>query len=179
MNDKDIICKSRQLSYLLRHDKEALHDGRIDYHGWRMVSEIIGLGFTLQELDEIVKTNDKKRFEYSSDRQKIRARQGHSIDVDVELKEMTPPDVLFHGTARKSVESIMKNGIKPSSRLYVHLSVDEATAIKVGSRHGSPYVFKIDCKKMVEDGHKFWISNNDVWLTKLVLPQYFIKDELL
>ena len=174
MNNKDIASKSRRLSYLLRHDKGAFHDGRIDYHGWRIVSEIIGLGFTQQELDEIVKTNDKKRFEYSSDRLRIRARQGHSINVDVELREMTPLDVLYHGTATKSVESILKNGIVPSSRLYVHLSLDEATAIKVGSRHGSPYVFKIDCKKMVEDGHKFWISNNGVWLTNKASPIYFI-----
>ena len=179
MNNEAIISKSRRLSYLLRHDKKALDDGRIDSHGWRMVSEIIGVGFTHQDLDEIVKTNDKKRFEYSSDRLRIRARQGHSIDVDVELKEMTPPDILFHGTATKSVESILENGIMPSSRLYVHLSADEATAIKVGSRHGTPHVFKIDCKKMVKDGHKFWISNNGVWLTKVVLPKYFIKDKKL
>ena len=132
------------------------------------------MGFTHQVLDEIVETNDKKRFEYSSDGLKIRARQGHSIDVDVELKEMTPPDVLFHGTATKSVESIIENGIMPSSRLYVHLSVDEATAIKVGSRHGSPYVFKIDSKKMVEDGCIFYLSNNGVWLTDKVSPVYFI-----
>ncbi len=177
MNNKDIISKSRRLSYLLRHDQEALHDGRIDYQGWRMISEIIGLGFNNHDLEEIVETNDKKRFEYSSDRLRIRARQGHSINVDVELKEMTPPDILYHGTSTQSVESILKNGIMPSSRLYVHLSTDEATATKVGSRHGSPHVFKIDCKQMVENGNKFWISKNGVWLTKVVLPKYFIKDK--
>ena len=174
MNNKDIIGKSRHLSYLLRHDKDALDDGKMDCHGWRMVSEIIGLGFTQQEIDEIVETNDKKRFEYSSDGLKIRARQGHSINVDVELKEMTPPDVLYHGTSIKSVDSILKDGIKSVSRLYVHLSTDEATAIKVGSRHGSPYVFKIDCKKMVGDGHKFYLSNNGVWLTGHIGSRYLI-----
>jgi putative RNA 2'-phosphotransferase len=166
--------KSKYLSYLLRHDKKAYERGKIDRHGWRMVSEIIELGITPQQLDEIVATNDKQRFEYSEDKLKIRARQGHSIEVDVELKEMTPPDILYHGTSTKSVVSIIKNGIVSGSRLYVHLSVDEATAIKVGSRHGIPYVFKINCKKMVEDGYKFWISNNGIWLTKIVLPKYII-----
>jgi len=173
-NGNSIISKSKYLSYLLRHDKEALDNGIIDSNGWRLVSEIAERGISKAELDEIVETNDKKRFEYSSDSLKIRARQGHSIAVDVELKQMTPPSVLYHGTATKYLQSIYENGILSSSRLYVHLSVDEATALKVGTRHGSPHVIKIDCNKMVEDGCIFFLSNNGVWLTNKVLPKYFI-----
>ena len=104
----------------------------------------------------------------------IRARQGHSINVDVNLSEMTPPDVLYHGTATRFLESIYANGLNAGNRLYVHLSPDEATAINVGSRHGKPFVIKIDCHKMLADGCKFYLSNNGVWLTKQVLPKYFI-----
>ena len=92
----------------------------------------------------------------------------------MELKEATPPDILYHGTATKFLESIYKKGLLPGTRLYVHLSSDEETAINVGSRHGKPYVIKIDCHKMLADGYKFFLSNNGVWLTEKVLPKYFI-----
>ena len=128
----------------------------------------------MQELEEIVETNDKKRYEFSDDKKKIRARQGHSVDVDVELEEKTPPDILYHGTATKFLESIYKNGINSGNRLYVHLSNDEDTAKKVGSRHGTPYVLKIDANKMFNDGNKFYLSNNDVWLTKFVDKKYIL-----
>ena len=127
-----------------------------------------------QELEEIVETNDKKRYEFSDDKKKIRARQGHSIEVDVELEEKTPPDILYHGTATKFLESIYKNGINSGNRLYVHLSNDEDTAKKVGSRHGTPYVLKIDANRMFNDGNKFYLSNNDVWLTKFIDKKYII-----
>ncbi len=168
------INASKRIAYLLRHDKEAFDEGRIDMHGWRMVTEIIELGFSRQQLDRIVASNNKQRFEYSADGLKIRARQGHSIPVDVELKEMTPPDFLYHGTTTKNIDFINKTGILPCRRLYVHLSTEKNSAIEVGSRHGSPHIIKIDCKRMVKDGCKFWLSNNGVWLTKKVLPKYFI-----
>lgn len=171
--EKDAIRKGKHLAFLLRHDQEAFSDGRIDRHGWRMVAEVQKLGYTRQMLDEIVATNDKQRCEYSPDGRRIRARQGHSIPVDVGLQEVTPPDVLYHGTATKFLPSIYKNGILPGSRLYVHLSPDKETAAKVGSRHGDPYVITIDCRKMLADGCKFWLSNNGVWLTKEVKPEYF------
>jgi putative RNA 2'-phosphotransferase len=161
------------LAFLLRHDKEAFEDGRIDKHGWRQVSELAKLGYDRSLLDEIVATNNKQRFEYSFNRRMIRARQGHSIPVDVELKEATPPNFLYHGTATKFLESIYRKGLLPGTRLYVHLSPDEETAINVGSRHGNPYVIKIDCQKMLTDGCKFFISNNGVWLTEMVKPEYF------
>ena len=175
MKKNDIIRKGKQLAFLLRHDKEAFEDGRINEHGWRQVSELAKLGYSRSILDEIVATNNKQRFEYSPDKRKIRARQGHSIPVDVELKEATPPDILYHGTATKFLESIYKNGILPGTRLYVHLSPDEETAINVGSRHGKPFVIKIDCQKMLDDDCKFFLSNNGVWLTESVNPEYFVQ----
>lgn len=175
-NEKNIISMGKHLAYLLRHDKEAFGDGRIDRHGWRMVSELIKMGYSHQILNEIVTTNDKQRYEYSHDGRKIRARQGHSIPVDVELQEVTPPDVLYHGTATRFLASIYREGLVPGTRLYVHLSPDELTAIKVGQRHGTPYVIRVDCGKMVADGCKFWLSNNGVWLTKEVKPEYFINE---
>lgn len=175
MEKKDIIRKGKQLAFLLRHDKEAFEDGRINEHGWRQVSELAKLGYSRSILDEIVATNNKQRFEYSPDKRKIRARQGHSIPVDVELKEATPPEILYHGTATKFLESIYKNGILPGTRLYVHLSPDEETAINVGSRHGKPFVIKIDCQKMLADDCKFFLSNNGVWLTESVNPDYFVQ----
>lgn len=170
--EKKIKDKGKQLSYLLRHDKEAYDSGLIDRNGWRCVPELIGLGFTQDELDVIVETNNKKRFEYNSDKTKLRARQGHSIPVDVGLKETTPPDVLYHGTATRFIDSIKEKGLIPGSRLYVHLSADEGTAVNVGSRHGKPHVITVDCKQMVKDGFKFYLSNNGVWLTNNVPVEY-------
>lgn len=172
----EIKQKGILLSYLLRHDKAAFKNGNIDDKGWRNVSELIGLGITQSELDEIVETNNKKRFEYNSDKTKIRARQGHSIPVDVDLKESTPPDVLYHGTATRFIDSIKEKGLIRGTRLYVHLSKDEDTAINVGSRHGDPYVITVDCKSMVKDGFKFYLSNNDVWLTECVPVEYLSFD---
>ncbi len=176
MAKNDITRKGKHLAFLLRHDKEAFEDGRIDKHGWRQVSELAQFGYDRSLLDEIVATNNKQRYEYSLDGRKIRARQGHSIPVDVELKEAMPPAILYHGTATKFLESIFKDGILPGTRLYVHLSQDEETAINVGSRHGKPYVIKIDCQKMLSDGCKFFLSNNGVWLTEKVKPEYFIDE---
>lgn len=169
---EDKIKKGKHLSFLLRHDKEY----NFDKHGWREVSDLIkNHGYTLSELIEIVETNDKQRYEFDKTKKRIRARQGHSINVDVELPCLCPPDILFHGTATRFLESIYKQGIKKGERLYVHLSKDEETAIKVGQRHGTPFVLKIDSKKMYEDGHKFYLSNNGVWLTDYVDTKYILK----
>ena len=105
----------------------------------------------------------------------IRANQGHSIPVDVELEELVPPEILWHGTGEKYVSSIDKQGLIPKSRLYVHLSKDEETAINVGSRHGKPVIYLVSAKKMYEDGYKFYRSVNGVWLTKGVPLQYLQK----
>lgn len=174
MTHKEVlISKGKQLSYILRHDIDSFNKGLIDSAGWMSVATLTyDFDFSPNLIEEIVETNNKQRYEYNEDHTKIRARQGHSIPVDVELKEMTPPDVLYHGTASRFVESILKDGLKPMTRLYVHLSSDMKTAIDVGSRHGKPVVFSIDAKQMYDDGIKFYLSNNGVWLTKYVDVKY-------
>ena len=119
-------------------------------------------------LEEIVRTDNKQRYSFNDDKTKIRANQGHSIPVDVELEQKTPPDVLWHGTGEKYVSSIEAEGLIPKTRLYVHLSSDPDTAIKVGSRHGKPVVYEVAAKEMQEDGYVFFQSVNGVWLTKHV-----------
>ena len=167
----DIIRKGKRLAFLLRHDK----DYQFDEHGWREVSDLIANhGYTMELLDEIVETNNKKRYEYSEDKSKIRACQGHSVNVDVELKEVLPPDILYHGTAETTLSAIMKEGIIKGSRLHVHLSQTEETALNVGKRHGKPVVIRINAGQMNQDGIKFYLSNNGVWLTEYVSPKYII-----
>ena len=112
---------------------------------------------------------------FNEDHTLIRANQGHSIPVDVELEQKTPPDVLWHGTGEKYVSAIDAQGLIPKSRLYVHLSSDVETAGKVGSRHGRPVIYKVDCRKMTEDGYQFFLSANYVWLTKEVPAKYLRK----
>lgn len=178
MNEKELISKGKELAFLLRHDKEAFKNGLIDQNGWRNVSELVNdKGYSVDLIEEIVATNNKKRYEFNEDHTKIRARQGHSINVDVELTEAEPPKVLYHGTSTKALESIYKQGILKGERLYVHLSKDEETALKVGSRHGTPYVLKIDSEQMHKDGIKFYLSNNGVWLTDYVDVKYIKKEE--
>ena len=167
----DIIRKGKRLAFLLRHD----NDYQFDEHGWREVSDLIANhGYTMELLDEIVETNNKKRYEYSEDKSKIRARQGHSVNVDVELKEVIPPDLLYHGTAETTLSAIMKEGIIKGSRLHVHLSQTEETALNVGKRHGKPVVIRINTGQMNQDGIKFYLSNNGDWLTEYVSPKYII-----
>ena len=166
-----LIKQGKKLSYLLRHNQSYA----FDEHGWREVSDLVANhGFTMEELREIVATNNKQRYEFSEDMTRIRARQGHSIQVDVELAEAAPPDILYHGTAKAFVESIMSQGIQKGKRLYVHLSTTIDMATKVGERHGKPAVLVIDAKRMHEDGIKFFLSRNDVWLTDFVDAKYII-----
>ena len=127
---------------------------------------------TLEDIQEVVATNDKQRFAFNEDYTKIRANQGHSVQVDVELKEILPPNILYHGTTTKFVQKIMVDGLRPQGRLYVHLSVNAATATKVGSRRGSPVVLTINALKMHEDGFAFYLSENGVWLTENVPADY-------
>ena len=134
-----------------------------------------GLHFTKELLERIVENDDKQRFAFNEDKTLIRANQGHSISVDVELKEALPPKTLYHGTAEKYVESILRYGLLPRSRLYVHLSKSADTATAVGARHGKPVVYTVDSEKMTADGFKFFLSANGVWLTKKVPPEYLKK----
>lgn len=168
---KDLIRKGKQLSFLLRHDTEY----RFDEYGYREVQDLVqNHGFTKDEILELVETNDKQRYEFNDDKSKIRARQGHSVNVNVDLKETLPPDVLFHGTATRFLESIREKGILKMSRNYVQLSEKIDTAMEVGGRHGKPVVLGVDTKTMREDGIKFYLSNNNVWLTEFVDSKYIL-----
>lgn len=166
--------RGKRLAYLLRHDVEAYEKGKIDEYGWRRVDELLDLGFTRPLLEEIVESNNKKRYEFNTDKTKIRARQGHSFPVDVELENRIPPKYLYHGTTDVVKDKILEEGINCMTRLYVHLSEDVETAKKVGKRHGDRVVvFQIDSKKMESDGYEFYLSRNNVWLTKYIAPKYF------
>ena len=152
-------------------------------HGWADVTELIaginqsgGHTLDMEILEEIVRADEKQRYSFNEDHTLIRANQGHSIPVDVELEEKTPPEILWHGTGEKYVASIDVQGLLPKSRLYVHLSSDRETAKKVGSRHGRPVIYEIDCRQMAADGYHFFESANHVWLTKEVPVRYLKKE---
>ncbi|NVK63510.1 MAG: RNA 2'-phosphotransferase [Flavobacteriales bacterium] len=170
---------SKLMSLILRHQPDVI-GVKLDENGWLGVDELIqginrkGINFDFEQLQVVVDQNDKKRFTFNDDHTKIRANQGHSVKVDVELKASTPPDILFHGTVERFMDSIREMGLIPKSRLHVHLSADLETAQKVGGRRGKPVILKIDTKSMVENGHVFYRSKNGVWLTDQV-PANFIK----
>ncbi len=170
---------SKYLSMILRHRPEAAGIC-LDEHGWARVDELIAgirktQKFNMEMLEEIVRTDNKQRYSFNEDRTLIRANQGHSIPVDVELPVTEPPEILWHGTGQKYVESIDRKGLLPKGRLYVHLSKDTETAVKVGSRHGKPVVYRVKSAEMAADGYLFYRSVNGVWLTKEVPVQYLEK----
>ncbi len=183
-SDKQLKNTSKFISLILRHQPEAIGIA-LDEHGWADVQDLIdgikrseGHILDMELLEEIVRTDEKQRYSFNEDHTLIRANQGHSIPVDVELEEKTPPDILWHGTGKKYVSSIDAQGLIPKSRLYVHLSSDMDTARKVGSRHGKPVIYEIDCRGMTEDGYHFFLSANHVWLTKEVPVKYLKKEEI-
>lgn len=170
---------SRFISLILRYKPETIGI-TLDEHGWANVDELIeGISktrpFNMEMLEEIVRTDNKQRYSFNEDKTLIRANQGHSILVDVELPIVTPPDVLYHGTAEKYVSSIEKEGLIPKSRLYVHLSSDKETALKVGQRHGKPVVYIVKSNEMNKQGYTFYQSVNGVWLTKHVPFEFLEK----
>lgn len=162
--------KEKRLAYLLRHDTEYA----FDEHGWREVRDLVrNHGFSQVELSCIVAASAKQRFEFSEDGLYIRARQGHSINVDVEFMDAVPPEYLYHGTSATLVSKITEEGLCRMSRQYVHLSVDEATAFQVGARRKcNVALLKVSAQRMREDGFQFWLSRNNVWLTETVPPRY-------
>jgi putative RNA 2'-phosphotransferase len=168
------------LSLILRHQPQTVGI-QLDKHGWANIEELLegmsnhGQPVDMQTLEYIVANNDKKRYSFNDDKTLIRANQGHSIHVDVELEEKEPPEYLYHGTSEKYVSSIEKIGLLPKSRLYVHLSKEFSTAENVGKRHGSPVVYKILSGEMHKDGYNFYLSVNGVWLTKQVPVKYLQK----
>lgn len=170
---------SKFISLILRHRPEVIGI-ELDEHGWADVGELIaGVAksrpFDMEMLEEIVRTDSKQRYSFNEDRTLIRANQGHSIPVDVELEQKEPPEVLYHGTGEKFVSSIDRQGLIPKSRLYVHLSPDEVTARNVGRRHGKPVVYEVMAGEMARDGKAFFLSVNGVWLTKAVPAEYLKK----
>lgn len=170
---------SKYISLILRHKPETIGIS-LDEHGWANVDELIaGIArnkeFDMDILEEIVRTDGKQRYSFNEDKTLIRANQGHSIPVDVELEEKEPPEFLWHGTGEKYTASIDVQGLIPKSRLYVHLSKDEETALKVGARHGKPVLYHVLAGQMYEDGYKFFLSVNGVWLTKEVPVKYLVK----
>ena len=170
---------SKYIALILRHKPETIGI-KLDEHGWANVDELINginvqYSFSKEDLEEIVSTDNKQRYSFNEDKTLIRANQGHSIPVDVELERVTPPDILWHGTAEKYVYSIEQEGLIPKSRLYVHLSSDMDTAKIVGARHGKVVIFQINAKQMYEDGYEFYRSVNGVWLTKKVPLNYLYK----
>jgi putative RNA 2'-phosphotransferase len=171
-----VMCEkiSRKISYLLRHDPEDLHMAR---DGYVLVDDLlIKLDITMEVLDDIVMSNDKKRFAYSSDKTKIRASQGHSIDVSIKMEVSPFIKELYHGTKSSLVSKIMKTGISKMSRKYVHLSKDLDTAINVASRHSSDIsILIIDSARMRADNIKIYISENNVYLTDDIDPKYILK----
>jgi putative RNA 2'-phosphotransferase len=162
---------------VLRHEPEAIGI-TLDAEGWVAVDELLaaaarhGQPITRQQLEEIVATNDKKRFSFSADGRLIRANQGHSVEVDLGLAPIEPPELLYHGTGAKSLASIREKGLVRGSRHHVHLSLDRDTAHRVGQRHGRPAVLVVEAGRMHRDGHRFYRSENGVWLTEAAPPEY-------
>lgn len=165
------------MSLVLRHQPEAI-GLQLDEHGWASVDELIqkinesGTKADLETIRLAVDTNDKKRFSFNEDQSMIRANQGHSIEVELNLKTAIPPDILYHGTATRFLESILKEGLTKQQRQHVHLSWQLETAKAVGARHGKPAILNIDAKAMQQDGFVFYLSDNNVWLVDAVPVQY-------
>lgn len=177
LDEKSLVKRSKYLARHLRHQPEAL-GLTLDPGGWVAVDALLaamrrhGIELSRAQLDEIVARNNKQRFSFDETGTRIRANQGHSIPVDLQLAPATPPDALYHGTSKATIGPILREGLQKMRRQHVHLSRDKATAIKVGSRHGAPIVLLVDAAAMARDGYQFFLSDNGVWLTDHVPPQY-------
>jgi putative RNA 2'-phosphotransferase len=172
MNDKDTTRISKRLSRHLRHAPEEIGI-RLSTDGWTDVAALLtAMRITRAQLDHVVATNDKRRFAFDETGTRIRASQGHTVPVRLDLPAATPPDTLYHGTVAKFLDAIMTDGLRPMTRHDVHLSPDVRTAIKVGSRRGKPVVLAVDAGRMHADGHVFRLSANGVWLTEHVPAGY-------
>lgn len=179
---KNEINISKFLSLVLRHQPETIAI-TLDQNGWADVNDLIekannyGIKFDRETLNHIVATNPKKRFAFNDTLDKIRASQGHSVEIELGYTNQKPPEILFHGTAEKFVQSILDTGLEKGNRQQVHLSADFETAIKVGQRHGKPFVFKVLAEKMYNDNFEFFISDNGVWLTDNVPTKYLKQND--
>lgn len=177
MDEKRKTKISKFLSLILRHQPEVV-GLTLEENGWIPVEKLIkacadyGKPFTFAELKSVVETNDKKRFAFNEDETKIRANQGHSLEVEIEFEQRTPPEILYHGTAERNVDVIFGEGLKKMSRHHVHLSAETETATKVGTRYGKPIIFQVDTASMINEGFEFYVSANGVWLVENVPPKF-------
>ncbi len=177
MANRSNIKLSKYLCLILRHKPEIIGI-ELDKNGWADVTELLekmnqsGEMIDLHKLNEVVKTDNKNRFSFNETSDKIRANQGHSITIDLGYTAQKPPEFLYHGTAGRCAESVLKNGIEKKKRHHVHLSTDEETALKVGQRHGNPVVFMVSSGQMYVDGALFYLSDNGIWLTDFVPVKY-------
>lgn len=181
MDEQLLIRRSKLLSKTLRH-QPSLAGLTLGPGGWVAVDDLLrglreraGVSISRAELDEVVANNNKRRFAYDETGTRIRASQGHSVEVDMELTEMPPPQTLYHGTGARTVEAIWREGLRKMRRHHVHLSADTATALKVGARHGAPVVFAVAAGEMARDGVLFYRSDNGVWLVEAVPPRYLTR----
>ena len=177
MQAKELIRLSKFLSLVLRHKPEIIGI-QLDEQGWTDVptlirkSEAAGVFMDMETLRFVVENNNKKRFLLDEAQGRIRASQGHSIEVQLGYSAQEPPEILYHGTAERFLKSILESGLQKRQRHHVHLSRDVETAIKVGSRHGRPVVLEVRAKEMQEAGFQFFMSDNGVWLTDAVPAHY-------
>lgn len=177
LQEKDVTRLSKFLSLVLRHQPQII-GLQLDSQGWASVDDLLqgvkskGFSFDLDTLRFIVDTNNKKRFAFSEDGTKIRASQGHSLTVNLGYAESVPPAILYHGTAKKNLAAILREGLQKQKRQQVHLSTDKETAVMVGQRHGKPVVLQVDAGQMHMDGYTFFLSANNVWLTEIVPSTY-------
>ncbi|MEU5988576.1 RNA 2'-phosphotransferase [Spirillospora sp. NPDC047418] len=175
MDERRVVKISKYLARHLRHRPERIGLA-LSPEGWADVTELLaaasrhGFALTRSELEHVVDVNDKKRYEMDGNR--IRAVQGHSVPVELDLPPVDPPELLYHGTVRHSVASILREGLLPMGRHAVHLSPDRETARRVGARRGRPVVLTVASGRMAADGHEFRVSANGVWLAGSVPPEY-------
>lgn len=177
---KKTKATGRLIARILRHCPSMIGI-ELDENGWADTLQLIdginklGRDIDFDTLKKIVAQDGKSRFSFNGDMSKVRAVQGHSIAVDLQLQEKIPPEFLYHGTADKYMNSIKSGGIQKKKRNFVHLSLNEETAVKVGSRHGVPVILKINSRQMEIDGYKFFVAQNGVWLTDFVPFEYVVE----
>ena len=179
--DRELISTSKFLSLVLRHRPETIGIC-LDSQGWVDISALIvaanqsGKRLTQALVERVVRENDKQRFAISEDGKRIRANQGHSVEVDLRLTAVEPPERLYHGTVTRFLDSIRRHGLVSGNRQHVHLSPDRETARKVGQRRGGPVILVVDSRRMWQDGFRFYCSRNGVWLTEAVPAEYLSND---